>query len=334
MVDTTDHGHRAVDDPTDPDPGQVQSTTSQQAPQIGLLLPSRETVLWADGDLTFLIEAARLAEQAGYDSVWAGDSLLARPRGEPLTVLAAVAAATTRLRLGTAVLLPLLRHPLNLAHSVASVDRIAEGRLIIGVGPGAELPATHAELAAVGVASDRRVSAMLHHLEECLRLWRGEDADVQLLPRPYRAGGPPLWLGAHGPRMLRLSGQRFDGWLPFSPTPGDYAAGLHAVRQAAERAGRDPSILVAGVYLTVAVADTPRRAAEELDAYMRAYYGVPGAVMAQTQACFAGTLESASDWLASYVAAGARHLVVRLARPTLDGYHDTVGELLGAARPQ
>src|SRR6266511_3073037 len=297
--------------------------TPQQPPQVGLLLPSRETVLWSDGDLTFLIEAARLAEQAGYDSVWAGDSLLARPRGEPLTVLAAVAVATTRLRLGTAVLLPLLRHPLNLAHSVASVDRIAEGRLIVGVGPGAELPATHAELAALGVASDRRVTGMLHILEVC-----------ELLPTPYRAGGPPLWLGAHGPRMLRLAGRRFDGWLPFSPTPGDYAAGLHAVRQAAERAGRDPNTVTAGVYLTVAVADTPQRAAEELDAYMRAYYGVPGAVMAQAQACHAGTLASTSDWLASYVAAGARHLVVRLARPTLDGYHDTVRELLGAARPQ
>jgi alkanesulfonate monooxygenase SsuD/methylene tetrahydromethanopterin reductase-like flavin-dependent oxidoreductase (luciferase family) len=307
--------------------------TSQEPVQIGLLLPSRETVLWSDGDLTFLMEAARLAEEAGYDSAWAGDSLLARPRGEPLTVLAALA-ATTRLRLGTAVLLPLLRHPLNLAHSVVSVDRIAKGRLIVGVGPGAELPATHAELAALGVPSDRRVSAMLHSLDRCLRLWRGEDEDAELLPRPHRAGGPPLWLGAHGPRMLELAGRRFDGWLPFSPTPGDYASGLRAVRQAAERAGRDPEAVAAGVYLTVAVADSPRPAAEELDAYMRAYYGVPGAVMARSQACHAGTLESASEWFADYVAAGARHLVVRLARPTLDGYHDTVRELLGAARPR
>ena len=307
--------------------------TSQQDLQIGLLLPSRETVLWAGGDLTFLIEAARLAEAAGFDSVWAGDSLLARPRGEPLTVLAAVAAATTRLRLGTAVLLPLLRHPLNLAHSAASLDRIAEGRLVLGVGPGAELPATHAELAALGVPSDRRVGAMLGNLDRCLRLWRGEEADAELLPRPYRAAGPPLWLGAHGPRMLGLAGERFDGWLPFSPTPGDYATGLRAVREHAERAGRDPATVAAGVYLTVAVADSPGRAAEELDAYMRAYYGVPGPVMAQAQACHTGTLDSAVEWLASYVAAGASHLVVRLARPSLDGYHDTVAALLEAARP-
>ena len=79
-----------------------------QSPATGLLLPSREALLWADSDLSFVIEAARRAEQAGYDSVWAGDSLLARPRGEPLTLLAAVAGATSRVTLGTAVLLPLL----------------------------------------------------------------------------------------------------------------------------------------------------------------------------------------------------------------------------------
>ena len=64
----------------------------------GLLLPSREALLWADGDLAFLIGAARHAEQAGFDSVWVGDSLLARPRGEPLTLLAAIAGATSRAR--------------------------------------------------------------------------------------------------------------------------------------------------------------------------------------------------------------------------------------------
>jgi alkanesulfonate monooxygenase SsuD/methylene tetrahydromethanopterin reductase-like flavin-dependent oxidoreductase (luciferase family) len=56
-----------------------------QSPAIGLLLPSREALLWGDSNLAFVVEAARLAEKAGYDSVWAGDSLLARPRGEPIT---------------------------------------------------------------------------------------------------------------------------------------------------------------------------------------------------------------------------------------------------------
>ncbi len=305
---------------------------SKQSTATGLLLPSHEALLWGNSDLAFVIEAARRAEKAGYDSVWAGDSLLARPRGEPLTLLAGMAGATSHVTLGTAVLLPLLRHPLSLAHAVATLDRISAGRLIVGVGPGAELPGTHAELAALGIPSDRRVSATLSAVERCRRLWRNEEPGLELQPRPFRADGPPIWLGGSGPRMLRLAGETFDGWLPFSPTPADYASGLRAVREAAERAGRDPDSVATGAYLTVAVADDPREAAGHLDAYMRTYYGVPAEVMTRAQACHAGNLESAAEWFAAYRAAGARHLVVRLARPDLSDYHQTAAQLLGAAR--
>lgn len=301
--------------------------------ETGLLLPSREALLWAKSDLAFVVEAARRAEQAGYDSVWAGDSLLARPRGEPLTLLAAAAGATTRVKLGTAVLLPLLRVPLSAAHSLATLDRIASGRLIVAIGPGAELPGTHAELAALGVPSDRRVGAMLNAVEHWRRLWRHDEAGLDLEPQPFRPGGPPIWLGGSGPRMLRLAGGTFDGWLPFSPTPAEYASGLRAVREAAERAGRDPNSVETAAYLTVAVADSESEAARELDVYIRGYYGVPAEVMARAQACHAGTLESAAEWFAAYRAAGAHHLVLRIARPGLADYHEIARQLL-AAQPR
>jgi alkanesulfonate monooxygenase SsuD/methylene tetrahydromethanopterin reductase-like flavin-dependent oxidoreductase (luciferase family) len=304
---------------------------SKRIHKTGLLLPSRESLLWGESDLAFVIDAAQRAEVAGYDSVWAGDSLLARPRGEPLVLLAGVAGATTRVTLGTAVLLPLLRHPLSLAHALATLDRIARGRIVVAVGPGAELPGTHAELAALGVPSDRRVGALLSSVERWRRLWRNEEPGIELQPRPFRPGGPAIWLGGSGPRMLRLAGSTFDGWLPFSPTAAEYASGLRAVREAADGAGRDPGSVATGAYLTVAVADTPAAAAGELDAYIRAYYGVPAEVMTRMQACHAGTLESAAEWFAEYRAAGADHLVLRLARPDLSDYNDTARHLLGAA---
>ena len=300
--------------------------------ETGLLLPSREALLWADGDMAFLVGAAAQAEKAGYDSVWVGDSLLARPRGEPLTVLAAVAGATTRVTLGTAVLLPLLRHPVSLAHALATVDRLSKGRLIVGVGPGADLPGTHAELKAVGVPSDRRVSGMAAAMERCRRLWRNEEPDIELQPRPFSAGGPPIWLGGTGPRMLGLTGSTFDGWLPLSPTPDDYASGLRKVHEAAERTGRDPGSVATGVYLTVAVADSAREATAELDAYIKAYYGVPAEVMARGMAMHAGTQESAAEWFAAYREAGAHHVVIRLARPSLSDYHESASAVLAAAR--
>ena len=305
---------------------------ASQGLQIGLLLPSREALLWAESDLSVVIDAARHAEKAGFDSLWVGDSLLARPRGEPLTMLAGVAGATTRVQLGTAVLLPLLRHPLTLAHQLATLDRISRGRLIVGVGPGADLPGTHAELAAVGVPSDRRVNAMLSAIERCRRLWRNEEAGMELDPRPLRPGGPPIWLGGGGPRMLRLAGTVFDGWLPLSPTPDDFASGLRSVREAAEKAGRDPDSVAIGAYLTIAVADDRGEAAKLIDAYIRAYYGVPAEVMARTMAVHAGTLESAAEWIDAYAGAGARHIVVRLGHPTLSDYDETVRRLLGAIR--
>jgi alkanesulfonate monooxygenase SsuD/methylene tetrahydromethanopterin reductase-like flavin-dependent oxidoreductase (luciferase family) len=299
---------------------------------VGLLLPSREALLWGDSDLSFVVEAARRAEEAGYDSVWVGDSLLARPRGEPLALLAAAAGATSRVTLGTAVLLPLLRNPLSLAHALATLDRIAAGRVIVGIGPGAELPGTHTELAALGVPSDRRVGAMLSVVERIRRLWRNEEPGIELQPRPLRPAGLPIWLGGSGPRMLRLAGELFEGWLPLSATPAEYASGLRAVHEAAERAGRDPATVATGVYLTVAIADSPGAAAGELDAYIRAYYGVPAEVMARAMACHAGTLESAAEWFGAYRAAGANHLVVRLARPGLSNYNEAVRGLLSAAK--
>ena len=305
---------------------------TEQPRATGLLLPSREVLLWGKGDLSFIVEAARHAEQAGYDSVWVGDSLLARPRGEPLTLLAGVAAATHRVTLGTAVLLPLLRHAIPLAQTVATVDRISKGRLILGIGPAADLPGTHAELAAIGVPSNRRVSDMAATIDRCRRLWRGEEPGIDVVVRPAQSGGPPIWIGGTGPRMLRLAGGTYEGWLPLSPTAAEYATGLNAVREAAERAGRDPDGVSAGVYLTVAVADSQPAAASELDQYIRAYYGAPAEAMARTMALHAGTIESLRELVAAYRAAGARHVVLRLARPDLSDYISSVPHLLEAAR--
>ncbi len=299
--------------------------------RAGLLLPSREVLVWRDSDFGFLVRAAADAERMGYDSVWVGDSLLARPRGEPVSLLSAISAVTTRVQLGTGVLLPLLRHPLLLAQQLATLDRLSDGRLIVGVGPGNDLPGTHAELKAVGVRSDHRVADMLASLERVRRVWRGED-EVQLEPRPRRPEGPPIWLAAHGPRMLRATGESFDGWLPLPPTPEVFASGLRAVREAAERAGRDPASVTSGVYLTVTFADSLDAGARQLDEYIRAYYGAPAEVMARAMAMHGGTIESAREWIGAYREAGAEHVVLRIARPRLDDFEGAARTLLEAVR--
>src|SRR5437879_11780709 len=104
------------------------------AVEFGVLSPAREAVMSGRPETAPLLTMAERAETAGFDSVWIGDSLIARPRHEPLTLMAAVAGRTRRVRLGTGVLLPALRSPAVLAHVVGPLARRARGRIILGVG--------------------------------------------------------------------------------------------------------------------------------------------------------------------------------------------------------
>ncbi|MEU6777619.1 LLM class flavin-dependent oxidoreductase [Nonomuraea angiospora] len=208
-------------------------------PKIGYLLPTRDWTVLGNHDLSALIEQARLAEELGFDSVWAGDSPVTRPRADALMMLAAVAATTNRITLGTAVLLPALRHPLLLAHQLATLDGIADGRLIVGMGGGFAHPNTEAQFEAVGVGFKRRISRMEESIDIMRRLWTGETIshqgghftfhDVTLDPKPVQSGGPPIWLPGSGERALRRAARLADGWLPYPPTPKAYAGDLNAL---------------------------------------------------------------------------------------------------------
>jgi len=141
------------------------------APRIGYLLPTREAVMQGRPETGPLLALAERAEALGYDAVWVGDSLLARPRHDPLTLLAAVAARTRRVMVGTAVFLPALRNPVVLAHQLATLDRISEGRLVLGAGIATDGVNVRAEFAAAGVPFEGRVGRMM----EGLRLARSAD---------------------------------------------------------------------------------------------------------------------------------------------------------------
>jgi len=192
--------------------------------QVGVLLPTREAIFTGGSAAAPVLAMAERAEALGFDSLWVGDSLTARPRFEPLTVLAAVAARTRRVSLGTAVLLPALRNPVLLAHAVATVDRIAEGRLILGVGLGNKSAPSQAEFAAAGVPFEHRSGRLKELLAVCRALWTQERVthagrfwnlrDVEVLPKPHRPGGPPVWVGGSGPLMMKLAATDAQGWFP------------------------------------------------------------------------------------------------------------------------
>ena len=306
------------------------------APKLGYLLPTRERIMQGEPDVQPMLALAARAEAQGFDSIWVGDSLLARPRHEPLILLAGVAGRVPRVSLGTAVLLPALRNPVVLAHLVATLDQVSEGRLILGVGFATDVPNIRAEFAAAGVPFDKRVGRMMEGLRLCRALWSGEPVNWDgrwqvtggvLAPTPYRPGGPPLWIGGNLPASLQRAGKWFDGWFPIKPDAATFATQWQEVRAIAQTAGRDPNALTGAMYLTLALDPDTTQAEARLNAFLERYYGQPAEVLRRRQASYAGPAEGLAAWLHSYAHAGAGHLVLRFA-----GDHERHLEAVAAVR--
>lgn len=292
------------------------------APKIGYLLPTRERIMEGRPEAAPLLALAERAEDLGYDSVWVGDSLLARPRHEPITLLAGVAGRTKSVSLGTAVLLPTLRNPVLLAHQVATLDQISEGRVILGVGIASDVPNIRAEFESAGVPFEKRVGRMLEQLRLCRALWSGEAVnwdgrwkvtDGTLGPTPHRPGGPPIWGGGSVPAALKRAGRYFEGWFPTGPDAARWSEQWGEVQDHARDAGRDPADVTPAIYLTLAIDDDAATADARIDDFLQQYYGQRPDLLKKRQACFGGSAEGAVEWLNGYVKAGARHLVLRFA---------------------
>jgi probable F420-dependent oxidoreductase len=292
------------------------------AVELGVLIPTREAIMSGRPETAPLLTMAERAEAAGFDAVWIGDSLIARPRHEPLTLLAAVAARTRRVRLGTAVLLPALRNPVVLAHVVGTLDRVAEGRVILGMGIAADTPPIRREFAAAGVPWDRRVGRFLETLAICRALWSRDHVsfsgkhftleDVTMEPKPHRAGGPPIWIGGSGPTALREAA-RFDAWFPTGPNVEFFAEHFPRIQAAARAAGRAPDAVTGAVYVTVALDPDAAAAEQRLNGFLESYYAAPASALRARQACYAGPMEGCATWLQRWIDAGARHLMLRFA---------------------
>src|SRR4029434_10405808 len=144
--------------------------------KFGILLPTREAIMSGRADPSGLYQIAERAETLGFHSVWVGDSLTARPRIDALTTLAAIGARTQRVRLGTAIFLAALRHPILLAYQLASLDWMNGGRIDLGVGCRAHKALTQEhEFEILGLVPGTRMKMSEEFVHVMRRLWRETD---------------------------------------------------------------------------------------------------------------------------------------------------------------
>jgi probable F420-dependent oxidoreductase len=222
--------------------------------RVGIQLPEVEReVRWPE-----YVAMARRAEDVGFDTLWLGDHLLyrladgsARGPWEVWTMLAALAASTSRIRLGPLVASTAFHAPAMLAKLAATVDEVSGGRLVLGLGAGWN----ETEFEAFGFPFDHRID----RFEEAFTIIRTllregaidfdgryyQARDCELLPRPARPGGPPILIGSSGPRMLRMTMPYADAWNVWYADTGNSPTGLQPflarVDDACREVGRDPT---------------------------------------------------------------------------------------------
>jgi probable F420-dependent oxidoreductase len=185
-----------------------------------------------------------LLEELDYDSLWLSDTALG-PGAAPLVVLAAVAARTKRLKLGTSVLVVPPRSPVLLAKELATLDVVSGGRFFPALGIGVNQPA---ELAALGIPREERAARLEEAVTVIEALWRGEPVsfrgrftvleDVTLSPKPVR-DRLELWLSGTSDVALRRVGRLGSGWLSSFVSADEFETMVGKIRAAAAEAGRE-----------------------------------------------------------------------------------------------
>ena len=292
---------------------------------LGILIPTRGVVMESARrpPLDPCWAMARHADRAGYDAVWVGDSVVAKPRLDAVTTLAYLAGITERVRLGTAVLLPALRHPVVLAQQLANVDQISRGRLLLGLGVGWSLPSAEREWAACGADHKRRVRRLEEHVLIWRKLWsgepvthRGEDVDLQdhtIGPLPWRAEGPPVLITAGNrgeliPAQFERFGRLGDGIITTYVHVEEIPLIRERAAEALARHHRGRSDFPLCVYTTVRLDDDVRTAQRVTSEFLATYYG--GGVH-ERGAMGLGPAPVVAELLDRYAAAGVTDLCVR-----------------------
>jgi len=256
-------------------------------------------------------------EELGFDSAWTSEHIFFYfPTFDALTSLAAMAARTERIRLGTAVLLLPLRPAALAAKEIASVDIISGGRVTLGIGVGGEYPK---EFEAVGVPVRERGPRTDEALQVLKRLYSEDNVTfdgrftkldgVSLQPKPSQPGGPPLWIAGRSEAAMRRAGRFGDAYFPCLFSPDRFRDGLAKAREYAEKAGRNPSAITGSIYQFVALADTYEEGKQAAIEDLSLRYNQPFDKIVDRYVVM-GIADECARRLADFADAGVQHFVL------------------------
>jgi len=311
-------------------------------PSFGLILANRAVVLGAV-KASDLVDLTVQAERSSFfDTVWAGDSLLAKPRLESVTLLSALAGVTTKLRLGVGCMATFVhRHPVMLAHQWASLDVLSSGRTLLAVclgGPSEANAAQAAEHDVMSIASAERVGRLEEGIEVLRKLFAGTNvshhgrfytfADVTLEPRPLQQPCP-IWIASNPTgltwkggasasdavveRSFRRIARHADGWMTNKLSPDEFRQQWSRIGAMAREEGRDPATLGSALYHNLNIGEDRQKGLEESKAFLDTYYTAKFSPRFVEQWTVAGGPKQCIEELRAYFGAGVGHMALRLA---------------------
>ena len=265
-----------------------------------------------------VINFAKKCEAMGCHSVWTIDRV-AYDNLEPLTLLAAAAGATQKIRLGSSVLLGNLRHPSHLAKIVATLDFISNGRVILGLGFGSR----ENDYKAVEIPFEHRGSRAVEQVQLMKRLWtednvthKGKFFNVENLtvgPRPVQKPHPPIWTGGSAETALKRAGTWADGFICGSSAIPDFPATWEKVAAYAKAAGRDSHKITKAGLTFMAIDDDQAKAVKTVEDYVMRYYGRLRADVADTS--LVGSPAAIVERMQNFLSKGLDTLIIGLADP-------------------
>lgn len=298
--------------------------------EFGYLLHTRHLIREGEDppNVKELWDVATRAEEQGFDHLWVGDSprlsLLDRAHADCLTLMAALAAKTNKVRIGTVPLIMALRNPVLLAHALATLDVISEGRLIVGVSVAHQYQYADREFEACGVPFYQRAGRLNESIEVIRRLWKEESfafqgqyyrfEEIGIQPKPVRSS-IPIWIAAgDNEKALRRVARLGDGWFTVAHTLEQFVARRQKLDVYTREYGRKDKVGPSALFATFHLHANGDIADEEGWGWAERYFHQPRSKLRHL-CVFFGTPKECARKLQGYVNAGLTAVVARTIAP-------------------